>query len=72
MLDRNIKNDRLHPKLSVNDMVRVKVKKTINSNNWGLKWSEDVFKVIHIKDEQYLLNNGLRRVYIRADLLNLK
>ena len=53
-------------------MVRVKVKKTITSKSWDLKWSEDVFKVIHIKDEQYLLNNGLRRVYIRADLLKVK
>ena len=72
MLDRNIKNDRLYPKLSVNDMVRVTVKKTITSKSWDLKWSEDVFKVLHIKDEQYLLNNGLRRVYIRADLLKVK
>ena len=72
MLDRNIKSDRLYNKLSVNDMVRVKVKKTINSKSCDLKWSEDVFKVIHIKDEQYLLNNGLRRVYIRADLLKVR
>ena len=72
MLDRNIKNDSLYHKLSVNDMVRVKVKKTITSKSWDLKWSEDVFKVLHIKDEQYLLNNGLRRVYIRADLLKVK
>ena len=72
MLDRNIKSDRLYPKLSVNDMVRVKVKKKITSKSWDLKWSEDVFKVIHIKDEQYLLNNGLKRVYIRADLLKVE
>ena len=72
MLDRNIKSDRLYPKLSVNNMVRVKVKKKITSKSWDLKWSEDVFEVLHIKDEQYLLNNGLRRVYIRADLLKVK
>ena len=33
MLDRNIENDRLYPKLSVNDMVKVKVKKTITSKS---------------------------------------
>ena len=27
---------------------------------------------MYLIDEQYLLNNGLRRVYIRADLLKVK
>ena len=66
MLDRDIKNDRLYSKLSVNDMVRVKVKKTITSKSWDLKWSEDLFKVITSLKKCFKSSNCINASHIEV------
>ena len=53
-------------------MIRAKLKKPSPSKKWDLKWSEDMFEVIHKEDEQYVLNDGLQGVGIRANRLKVK
>ena len=35
------------------------------------KWSLETYKVIAISGDDYLINDGKRRVYIRAELLKV-
>ena len=66
------KYDRKYPKLSVNDNVRVLLKKTTKTKGYFPKWSEKVFKVRFIQDKHYLIDDtNKRKAYKRHELLKV-
>jgi hypothetical protein len=61
-----------YPKLEVGDYVRTRVKKHTFKKGWTSSWSDDVYKVLDIKDGSYLINDpNRRRLWIRHDLLRI-
>ena len=68
----NSNRDRKYPKLEKNDEVRVMLKKVAGKTKGYMpKWSLETYKVIAINGDDYLINDGKRRVYIRAELLKV-
>ena len=70
----NIRNkaqwNRSYPKLEIGSLVRTRVKKHTFKKSYQSTWSKEVYKIIFIKDGQYLINDGNRhRVWNRHDLL---
>ena len=65
------KKDRVYPELKVGDEVRVMLTKDSKTKGYMPKWSVDTFKVLHIKDHDYLVNNNKRKVYLRHELLKV-
>ena len=57
------KKDRVYPELKVGDEVRVMLTKD--------KGQHDTFKILHIKDHDYLVNNNRRKVYLRHEVLKV-
>ena len=35
------------------------------------KWSKEIYKVLHIRDSDYMINDGKRKVYLRHELLKV-
>ena len=60
---------RSYPKLSVGDLVRTYIKPHTFKKGYNSSWSNDVYKVTHVEDTQYVVNNSKRKVYNRWDLL---
>ena len=68
----NANRERRYPKLEKNDEVRVMIKKEAGKTKGYMpKWSLETYKVIAINGDDYLINDGKRRVYIRAELLKV-
>ena len=65
----NAKFNRKYGELSKGDGVRVAVKKKAIHKGFHPKYSEDVYKVLAVKNGDYLINNNTRRLYRRHDLL---
>ena len=65
------KKDRVYPELKVGDEVRVMLTKDSKTKGYMPKWSTDTFKLLHIKDHDYLVNNNRRKVYLRHELLKV-
>ena len=65
------KRDRQYPKISVGDDVRVKTIKDSKTKGYDPKWSKEVYKVIFIKYNSHLVNDGKRKTYIRHELLKV-
>ena len=62
----------LYPKLQPGDLVRTRIKKHTFKKGWTSSWSDEVYKVLHVKDGNYLINDpNKRRVWIRHDLLRV-
>ena len=63
---------RKYPPLKVGDSVRTYIKKKEGfKKGYESNFSKDVFKVWFIKDKQYLINDGKRRLYSRHELLKI-
>lgn len=62
---------RSYPPLKVHDFVRTYVKPNTFTKGYESRWSKDVYKVIYIKDNEFLLDDGKRRVYRRHELLKI-
>ena len=62
---------RKYPPLSIHDSVRTWVKAGSFKKGHESRWSKDVYKIIFIKDNQYLINDHRRRVYNRWELLKI-
>jgi hypothetical protein len=61
-----------YPKLEIGDSVRTRIKKHTFKKGWVSTWSDIVYKVLHITDGSYLLNDAnRRRLWIRHDLLRV-
>ncbi len=67
----NAKFNRKYEELNKGDNVRVAVKKKAIHKGFHPKYSEDIYKVLAIKDGNYLINNNTRRLYRRHDLLKV-
>ena len=67
----NAKRNRKYPDLKVGDEVRVVIKKDSKTKGYMPKWSTEKYKVIFIKDNNYMINDGKRKVYLRHELLKV-
>ena len=65
------KRNRQYPDLKVGDDVRVKTIKDSKTKGYDPKWSKEVYKVTFIKDNDYMVNDGKRKVYQRFELLKI-
>ena len=66
------KSNLRYPKLEVGDSIRTRIKKHTFKKGWVSTWSDEVYKVLDVKDGNYLLNDpNRRRVWIRSDLLRI-
>ena len=68
----NAKRTRKYPELSVLDNVRVMIKqKKEKTKGYFPKWSTEVYTVTFIKDDDYMVNDNKRKVYLRHELLKV-
>ena len=68
----NASRNRKYPTISENDEVRVMIKKEAGkTKGYFPKWSKEVFKVIGIRNGDFLVNDGKRKVYQRHELLKV-
>lgn len=71
----NIRNHaeykRKYPKLSVGDSVRTYVKPHTFKKGYHSSWSKEIYKIMFIKDNQYIVNDSKRKVYNRWELLKI-
>ena len=68
----NAKRNRKYPKLSLNDDVRVSLKKEVGkTKGYFPKWSKQVYKIIGKDGNDFLINDGKRKVHIRSELLKV-
>ena len=66
------KRNRKYPELSVGNNVRVMIKKEPGiTKGYMPKWSTQVYQVTFIKDDDYMVNDGKRKVYLRHELLKV-
>ena len=65
------KRTRQYPDLKVGDDVRVKTIKDSKTKGYDPKWSKEVYKVTFIKGNDFLVNGGKRKTYIRHELLKV-
>ena len=61
--------DRKYPELVVGSNVRALLRKDIKTKGYFPKWSIDVYKVLFIKEGDYIINDTKRKVYMRHELL---
>ena len=54
----NAKYDRKYPKILVGENVRVLTKKDSRTKGYFPKWSQSVFEVIFIENDNYVINDG--------------
>ena len=68
----NASRNRKYPSISLNDEVRILLKKEAGkTKGYFPKWSPTIYKVIGIRNNDYLINDGKRRLYIRSELLKV-
>ena len=47
------------------------MKKDVKTEGYMPKWSKQVYKVIHIRGKDYMVNDGTRKVYQRHEILKV-
>ena len=68
----NAKKNRKYAELKVGDYVRIMIKKEQGiTKGYMPKWSKEIYKITFIKDGDYMVNDGKRKVYIRHELLKV-
>ena len=67
----NAKRNRKYPDLKVGDDVRVAIKKDSKTKGYMPKWSTKKYKIAFIKNNDYMINAGKRKVYVRHELLKV-
>ena len=65
------KRNRTYPELKIGDEVRVMIKKDSKTKGYMPKWSIEKFKITFINDNNYMINDGKRKVYIRHEILKV-
>ena len=63
--------DRKYPELLVGSNVRALLRKDTKTKGYFPKWSPTVYKVLFIKDGDYIINDTKRKVYMRFELLKV-
>ena len=67
----NAKKNRQYPELKIGNEVRVIQKKDNKTKGYFPKWSKEVYKVTFVKDNDYMINDGKRKLYQRHELLKV-
>ena len=67
----NAKKNRQYPELKIGNEVRVIQKNDNKTKGYMPKWSKEVYKVTFIKDNDYMINDGKRKLYQRHELLKV-
>ena len=67
----NVKYDSKYPKIIVSDHVRVLMKKDSTTKGYFPKWNQSVFEVIFIENDNYVINDGKRKLYRRHEILKI-
>lgn len=68
----NAKRSRQYPEISTNDNVRVMIRKEAGKTKGYMpKWSKEIYKVIGKDGNDYLINDGKRKVYNRHEILKV-
>lgn len=70
-LHNKARKDRKYEPLKVGDTVRTMIKKTTFRKQTDNKWSNETYKITFIKNSDYLINDGKRKVYNRFELLKV-
>jgi hypothetical protein len=65
------KHERLYPILNVDSDVRVLIKKTNKTKATDPKWTREIYKIIAKQGTDYLINNNMKKVYLRHELLKV-
>jgi len=65
--------NRKYEPLKVGDYVRTFVETKSHSKQTDKRWSEEIYRITFVKDNQYLINDpSRRRVWNRHELLKIK
>ena len=70
-LELKAKKNRQYPELNTDSQVRVMMKKDVKTKGYMPKWSKQVYKIIHIRGKDYMINDGKRKLYLRHELLKV-
>ena len=66
------KRNRDYEEIKFGDDVRIRIKKESGiTKGYMPKWSRDIYQVTFIKNNDYLVNDGKRKVHIRAELIKV-
>lgn len=65
------KTERKYPELKPNDSVRIMLVKDGKTKGYHPKFSSDVYKVLHVSGNGYLVSNNRKKVYLRHELLKV-
>ena len=65
------KTDRKYPELNVGDKVRVLLRKDNKTKGHHPTFSNEVYKVLDIKGNNYLVNDNKHKLYLRHELLKV-
>jgi len=65
------KTDRKYPELKPNDKVRVMLVKDNKTKGYHPTYSDEIYTITFVKDNEYLINNNRRKVYKRFELLKV-
>ena len=65
------KRNRRYPEIKVGDEVRAIMKKDNKTKGCFQKWTVDKYSITFIKDNDYMINDGKRKLYQRRELLNV-
>ena len=67
----NVKRKRQYPEIKLQDEVRFMIKKDSKTKGYMPKWSPTVYKVTFISGNDYLINDGKKKVYQRHEILKV-
>ena len=67
----NASRNRKYPEIKENHEVRILLEKETGKKGYMPKWSKEVYKVIGIRNGDFLVNDGKRKVYQRHELLKV-
>jgi ribosomal protein L21E len=63
--------NRTYEPLETNDLVRIYIKKTVQTKSRDPKYSKEVYKIIGKSGNQYLINDHRKKVYNRWELFKV-
>ena len=65
------KRDRVYPEMSLRSEVRVMLTNDNKTKGYVPKWSKEIYKVLFIKDHEYLITNNNNKIDQRHELLKV-
>ena len=65
------KRDRVYPDIEVGGDIKVMLTNDSKTKGYMAKWCKEIYKVLFIKDHEYLISNNKNKVYQRHELLKV-